>query len=224
MNFGVKNDRTAPILFSCTRRASCRNALLYAGHDDCHFAWRTRGGDIAGGDKIVTRDNGVQEISWIGGRVLGRADMQRAASLRTVLLRAGCFGHGLPVRDMLVSPSHRVLLMPEHPAALAGESLIAARDLIDHREVMAVDTVRVNYIHIMFEHHQIVMSDSIWTESFHAETKTLRGMDAAQRREILSLFPELETEEGQSAQASAARPIVDYASDIRTDRMMRNII
>ena len=89
---------------------------------------------------------------------------------------------------------------------------------------MAVDTVRVNYIHIMFEHHQIVMSDSIWTESFHAETKTLRGMDAAQRREILSLFPELETEEGQSAQASAVRPIVDYASDIRTDWMMRNII
>ena len=125
---------------------------------------------------------------------------------------------------MLVSPSHRILLMPEHPAALAGESLIAARDLIDHREVMAVDTVRVNYIHIMFEHHQIVMSDSIWTESFHAETKTLRGMDAAQRREILSLFPELETEEGQSVQATAARPIVDYASDIRTDRMMRNII
>ncbi|MBF9055078.1 Hint domain-containing protein [Rhodobacterales bacterium HKCCA1288] len=176
------------------------------------------------GDKIVTRDNGVQEIAWIGGRVLGRADMQRAASLRPVLLRAGCLGHGLPVRDMLVSPSHRILLMPEHPAALAGESLIAARDLIDHREVMAVDTVRVNYIHIMFEHHQIVMSDSIWTESFHAETKTLRGMDAAQRREILSLFPELETEEGQSAQATAARPIVDYASDIRTDRMMRNII
>ncbi len=125
---------------------------------------------------------------------------------------------------MLVSPSHRILLMPEHPAALAGESLIAARDLIDHREVMAVDTVRVNYIHIMFEHHQIVMSDSIWTESFHEETKTLRGMDAAQRREILSLVTELETEEGQSAQASAARPIVDYASDIRTDRMMSNII
>ena len=92
------------------------------------------------------------------------------------------------------------------------------------RPLLAVDTVRVNYIHIMFEHHQIVMSDSIWTESFHAETKTLRGMDAAQRREILSLFPELETEEGQSAHASAVRPIVDYASDIRTDRMMRNII
>ena len=30
------------------------------------------------GDKIVTRDNGVQEIAWIGGRILGRADMQRS--------------------------------------------------------------------------------------------------------------------------------------------------
>ena len=40
------------------------------------------------GDKIVTRDNGVQEIAWIGGRVLGRADIQRATSLRPVLFRA----------------------------------------------------------------------------------------------------------------------------------------
>lgn len=176
------------------------------------------------GDKIVTRDNGVQEIAWIGTRLLGRADMQRAASLRPILVRAGSLGHGLPARDVMLSPCHRILIMPDHPAARAGESLIAAQDLIDHREIMPLDTLRVTYIHIMFEHHQVVMADGMWTESFHAEAKTLRAMDAAQRRELLALFPELETGAGQKHHATAARPIVDDFANVNGDRMIRQIM
>lgn len=176
------------------------------------------------GDKIVTRDNGVQEIAWMGSRLLGRADMQRAAALRPVLVRAGSLGNGLPARDMMLSPCHRILVMPDHPAARAGESLIAVQDLIDHREIMPLDTLRVHYIHIMFAQHQVVMADGMWTESFHAEAKTLRAMDAAQRREILALFPELETGAGQTYHATAARPIVDDFANVNGDRMIRQII
>jgi hypothetical protein len=49
----------------------------------------------------------------------------------------------------------------------------------------------ITYIHILFDQHEIVLSDGLWTESFQPGVRTLNGLDAAARREVLELFPEL---------------------------------
>jgi hypothetical protein len=49
----------------------------------------------------------------------------------------------------------------------------------------------VAYIHLMFDSHEIVMSDGVWTESFQPGAATLGAMDATQRAELLAIFPGL---------------------------------
>jgi hypothetical protein len=49
----------------------------------------------------------------------------------------------------------------------------------------------VTYVHILFDRHEIVLSDGIWTESFQPAERTLSALDQAARDEVLQLFPEL---------------------------------
>jgi Ca2+-binding RTX toxin-like protein len=48
-----------------------------------------------------------------------------------------------------------------------------------------------DYIHIMCDRHEVIMSDGIWTESFQPGDQTLAGMDATQRFELETIFPHL---------------------------------
>ena len=49
----------------------------------------------------------------------------------------------------------------------------------------------MTYHHLLFARHQIILSDGVWTESFQPGAATLNGLEEAQRREVLRLFPEL---------------------------------
>ena len=61
----------------------------------------------------------------------------------------------------------------------------------------------------MFDCHQIIRSDGLWTESFQPGDYSLKGVGNAQRGEILELFPELATPSGihnyQAARKSLKR-------------------
>ena len=52
-------------------------------------------------------------------------------------------------------------------------------------------TPGVSYIHVMFDRHEIVQSDGIWSESFQPAERSLSALDAAVRDEVLALFPDL---------------------------------
>jgi hypothetical protein len=149
--------------------------------------------ELRPGDRVVTRDNGIQQIIWAGRC---RLDWSRLASerhLKPVLIEAGALGDGLPERDMLVSPQHRVLVANERTHLYFDEQevLVAAKHLINHRTIREVDSPGVTYIHFMCARHEVVLSNGAWTESFQPHDHTLKGMGNAQRLELLELFPEL---------------------------------
>ncbi len=151
--------------------------------------------DLQPGDRVLTRDNGIQELVWVGGRELTQLDLRRTPGLQPVLIRAGSLGPNVPERDVLVSPNHR-MLVTEPRAALYfedSEVLAAAKHLtsLDGIDQVQMDTVR--YVHLMCARHEVVLSNGAWTESFQPGDYSLRGMDQAQRAEIYDLFPELET-------------------------------
>ena len=159
------------------------------------------------GDKVVTRDNGLQEIRWVGRKDLGGQMLASQSHLRPVLIRAGALGKGLPERDMLVSPNHRVLLMGERPSLYFDERevLASAKHLVDGKGIERVEASAVSYIHFMFDHHEVVLSDGAWTESFQPGDQALKGVGAASRRELHELFPELETATGRESFVAARR-------------------
>jgi Ca2+-binding RTX toxin-like protein len=165
--------------------------------------------NLRAGDRIITRDNGMQEIAWVGRRDLSWADLKLAGHLKPVLVRAGSLGNGLPERDMLVSPNHRLLVANDRTALYFDEHevLVAAKHLTGLQGVMPVEAAGVSYIHFMCERHEVVLSDGAWTETFQPGDQTLKGMGNAQRSEIFDLFPELKTETGLETYQSARKTL-----------------
>ncbi|WP_224815062.1 tandem-95 repeat protein [Hasllibacter sp. MH4015] len=161
------------------------------------------------GDKVITRDNGIQEIRWTGSRTLNRTELAEAPNMKPILVKAGSLGHNLPERDMLVSPQHRVLVTGETPQLYFDESevLVAAKHLVGKQGVSVVDAMRTTYIHFMFDRHEVVLSDGAWTESFQPGDQSLGSMGEATREEILALFPELATQDGLTDYAAARRSL-----------------
>lgn len=157
------------------------------------------------GDRVLTRDHGFQPIRWTGRRELGAADLARRPDLNPILISAGALGNGLPLRDLRVSPQHRMLVANDRTQLWIGEDevLAAAKHLTHIPGIYALITLGVTYVHVMFDSHQIISADGCWTESFQPGDTALKGLDADQRCELLAIFPTLATREGRSAYQSA---------------------
>ncbi len=149
--------------------------------------------DLGLGDRILTRDSGWQDIRWIGRRDLTAAEVAAEPRFAPVCIAKGALGSGLPERDMKVSPQHRLLFAGPRAELLFGEHevLVAAIHLVGQPGITRADAGAVSYIHLLFERHEIVLADGAWSESFQPGQATLDGLEAAQRDELLALFPNL---------------------------------
>lgn len=145
------------------------------------------------GDRVLTRDNGFQTIRWTGRRDLSLAELIADPRFNPVCIPAGALGAGLPERDMVVSPQHRMLLTGTLAELMFGEHevLVPARHLVGWAGITQRQTRGISYIHILFDQHEIVRADGAWSESFQPGGQMLDGLDGVQREEILALFPEL---------------------------------
>lgn len=159
------------------------------------------------GDAVITRDNGIQEIRWTGARKITWAKLSRAAYLQPILIRQGSLGNNLPERDMMVSPNHRVLVTSDKTALPFDdrEVLVSAKHLTGVQGVGVMPSTGLTYIHLLFDHHEVVLSDGIWTESFQPSAESLAGIGNAQRTEIQEIFPQLATPEGVNSFLPARR-------------------
>jgi Hint domain len=165
--------------------------------------------NLVAGDKVVTRDNGVQQIRWIGKKKVDWRMMTANPHLKPVLVRQGSLGNDLPERDLMISPNHRVLVANERTALQFDEAevLVAAKHLIGGLSVRSIDSIGTTYIHFLFDRHEVVLSDGIWTESFQPTDTTLKGFGNSQRAEIFEIFPDLETAEGKVTFGSARKTL-----------------
>jgi len=146
------------------------------------------------GDKVMTRDNGLQPIRWIGSVKLKAAALKASPKLMPIRIRAGALGDGVPSSDLLVSPQHRVLVRSKIAQKMFGtmEVLVAAKQLLQLDGVdIATDLAEVEYFHILFERHEVVNSNGALTESLYTGPQALRSVGKAAREEIFALFPQL---------------------------------
>ena len=170
------------------------------------------------GDRVITRDNGIQQIRWIGRKELTGFQLARKPHFKPVLIQQGALGKNLPEHDLLVSPNHRVLVANDKTALYFEERevLAAAKHLTGLDGVDEVDTLGVTYIHMMFDTHEVVLSNGAWTESFQPGDLSLRGIGDEQRQEIFELFPELEHPEGLEAYGAARRSLKKHEAQLLT--------
>jgi hypothetical protein len=166
------------------------------------------------GDRVLTRDHGFRPLVWTGRKDLPAVALAAWPELAPVRIAAGSLGAGLPVRDLVVSPGHRMLVSGARAEVLFGERevLVAAGDLVGldgiTRETAAEP---VSYLHIMCEGHEIIRAEGAWTESFQPAAGVLDGLAEGTQAELMRLFPELATPEGRKRLATAARPVLSPA-------------
>lgn len=161
--------------------------------------------DLRPGDRVVTRDHGVQVLRWVGQKRLGAADLLAEPRLQPVRIAAGALGGGLPRQAMQVSRQHRMLVQGARAELLfgSGEVLVRAEHLLHLPGITAAQVDEVTYVHILFDRHEVVLADGAWSESFQPGDRTVAGLDDAARDELLTLFPELQ---GLAGAWPAARP------------------
>ena len=159
------------------------------------------------GDRVLTIDSGFKRLEWIGTKSLSALDLSVRSELRPIHIAQGALGNGLPERDMMVSPQHRMLINTSDTEFYfgAGEVLIAAKHLTVLDGINRSDAEAVDYIHIMCDAHEIVCSDGAWSETFQPNDLTLDGHDGAIRKELSLLFPQLDVEDIKG-KYMAARP------------------
>ena len=145
-------------------------------------------------DLILTRDNGFQPIAWTGQRALTAQELAASPKIQPILIKANSLGEGVPERDMMVSPNHRMLVTdPKLQMYLhESEALVAAKHMTAIDGVAQMATSSLTYVHFMFERHEVVLADGAWSESFQPGDYSMNGMPSEQRAEIDMLFPELE--------------------------------
>ncbi|WP_299348176.1 Hint domain-containing protein [uncultured Shimia sp.] len=160
---------------------------------------------LKAGDQVVTRDNGLQTIRWVGSKALSGRNLLQRPNLRPVMIRKGSLGPNLPERDMMVSPNHRMLMVSHQAQLLFAESevLTAAKHMTHLDGVHQVQVGGVEYVHFLCDNHEVVLANGTWSESFQPGAFSMGSMDDAQRSEIYDLFPELQDHKGLDNYTSA---------------------
>lgn len=153
--------------------------------------------DLRPGDLVVTRDNGVQPLRWVGQR-----RVRASGEFAPIQFEIGALSNAKP---LLVSPNHRMLITGPSAQYLFSERevLVAAKFLVNDTDIRRAPGGWVTYVHLLFDAHEIVWAEGCGSESLlpSCAIQGAERMDAASLREVELLYPELKMTE-QPVQAA----------------------
>ncbi|MBO9433280.1 Hint domain-containing protein [Ruegeria sp. R13_0] len=150
--------------------------------------------DLKVGDQVLTYDNGMRPVCWIGARDLSEAQLDAKPHLKPIVIRADALGPGYPRRDLIVSPQHRILVSSAIAKRMFNcqDVLLPAKKLLPLSGVDVLDDLSdgIRYHHILFDQHEIIWSNGTPTESLFLGPLTMQAISPEARQEIKELFPE----------------------------------
>ena len=149
---------------------------------------------LAPGDLIISADRGPIPLRLSLHSDVTAAMLKRHPELRPIRITSGALGNGLPDRDLLVSPQHRILIRSKIAQRMFGtdEVLVATKQLVQLDGIdIAYDLDAFRYYHLVFDQHEIVRSNGALSESLYPGPEALRSVGPAAREEIYTLFPHL---------------------------------
>lgn len=138
------------------------------------------------GDVVQTLDDGAQPI-----RMILRNQFRAQGDFAPIRFEKGAIGNPVP---LTVSPQHRMLITGWQAQLYCGqdEVLVAAKHLVNGRDITRVEGGMADYIHLVFDCHQIVFGGGVPSESYFPGGSEVPS-DPATLRELRAIFPMLET-------------------------------
>lgn len=149
---------------------------------------------LAVGDHVVTADGREVPVRWVGHRHVGAAELAAFPALRPICIQAGALGDNTPATDLRVSPQHRMILRDWRADLMFGapDVLVIAKALVNDSTIRVDDScTAVDYYHILFDQHEIILAEGAEAESFFPGEQALASLSPATRAELETLFPEL---------------------------------
>lgn len=135
--------------------------------------------DLKVGDKLLTRDDGAQEIRWIG-----QSTVRAVGDFAPIVIKAGTLNN---TNDLTLSPDHRLFIYQRRDALGAGRSevLVKARHLVNGDTVIQQDGGFVDYYQLLFDQHQIIYAEGIAAETLLVDTRTRPALQDTVSSELL---------------------------------------
>lgn len=163
-----------------------RGTLITTDHGDVPVE------SLRPGFRVLTQDNGFQELILTMSRIVEKGELQRNEKLCPVHITAGALGLGLPKRNLLVSRQHRMAIKSNIVNRMFGSdtALVAAIRLTDLPGVYIDKNIdHVEYFHLVFKQHEVIFAEGAPTESFLVSIEAKNILTCAQWEEFETLFP-----------------------------------
>lgn len=165
--------------------------------------------DLSAGDLVMTLDHGPRPLRWIGRST--RTATGRDAPVR---IARGVLGEHSALE---LSPQHRILFSSPIASLHFGsqEVLVKAKDLqpvegVGRRE----DGRPVTYFHLLFDQHEIINGNGLWSESYQAGAASIAGFDTESHSELMRLFPLLAERSQIWSQADARTSLKEFEAKL----------
>lgn len=166
--------------------------------------------NLRAGDLVLTLDHGPCPVRLALRTRLSAAQLRAAPNFVPVVIAQGSMGDGLPERDLLVSPQHRMLLRGPLCELLFAEPevLAAASHLPWARTARPQDVAHgVEYIHLLFDRHEILLAEGAATESLPLAPMICDRAPPGLLTQLRAAIPDL-GQPGGTPWQNAARPIL----------------
>lgn len=166
---------------------------------------------LRAGDLVLTRDHGAVPLRLLLSSPVSTTRLESQPDLRPIRIARGALGANMPHQDLLVSPQHRVLVRSKIAQRMFGTSevLVAAKQLAELDGIAVADDVAdCTYYHMVFDHHEVVLSNGAATDSLYPGRQALRSLGRAARDEIYALFPQLRAADADSLDFPQARVLI----------------
>lgn len=139
--------------------------------------------DLVVGDRVLTRDDGPQEIRWIGQNTV-----RAVGEYAPIVITAGTLHNE---HDLIVSPEHRLFIYQRSDALGAGraEILVRARHLVNGSSVHRMDGGFVDYFQLLFDTHQIIYAEGIAAETLLIDPRTRAALPSELAEKMAETLP-----------------------------------
>lgn len=173
------------------------------------------------GDLVTTMDNGAQPVRWHHCW-----QVQTTRKTAPVRIKAGALGDGVPRRDLLVSPQHRIMVRSAIAARMFGafEVLVPAKKLLGLPGISQdPQAQRVTYAHFMCDTHEVVFANGTPAETLYPGPQARRIVADSLACTDLPRWMRDETQDGAQhrAQDGQATP---QARQFPTGKQTRHMI
>lgn len=151
--------------------------------------------DLRLGDRVLTRDNGLQQVRWIGtSTVMYDGDDQsdpHAPKSGPVRIRAGALGSNPEAGNLVLAPGQRALARhPLNEALFATDEVMVPVGHLTHIDGVDIAPRSMGrWSHVLLDHHELIRVNGLWVESFAPDMWSIRVAYPEHWHEITEAMP-----------------------------------